>query len=286
MIEALPVLALLIAAGTAYGVGVRRIWRRLSRRALPFVRPVCFGLGLLVVAVALIGPIDERADERFSMHMVQHVLLVLVAAPLFAFATPITVLVLALPAGARRRTVTPVLRGRTAHVLLSPMFGWVVFVVVLCGSHVPAIYDLAVAHQAVHDLEHLAYLVTSVLFWMPVVGLDLGPPRLDYPARVAYLFLAMAVTAVLGVVLSTSHSALYPYYVNAARAAGYSALSDQHAGGVIMWTAGMFTVVPVMVAVVLAWMAEDERRTVLMERRREQAAATDARPAEAFSRDL
>lgn len=273
MIEALPVLALLIAAGLAYGAGVRRIRRHLPVRALPRARPVGFALALLVVAVALIGPIDQRADDRFSVHMVQHVLLVLVAAPLFAFATPITVLVLALPRGARRRTVTPALRSRAAHVVLSPLFGWAVFVAVLCGSHVPAIYDLAAAHQGIHDLEHLAYLVTSVLFWMPVVGHDLGPARLQYPARVAYLFLAMAVMAALGLLLSTTHHALYPYYVAAARDAGYSALSDQHAGGVIMWTAGMFTVVPVLALVVLAWMAEDERRTVRLERRLDQQQA-------------
>jgi putative membrane protein len=215
----------------------------------------------------LVGPLDEQADVRFSAHMVQHALLVLVAAPLLALGTPITVLVLVLSPAVRRRTTTPVLRSRAAHFLFSPIIAWAAFIVVLCGSHLPAIYDAALANQGLHDLEHLAYLVTALLFWLPVVGLDLGPARLDYPARLLYLFVAMAAMAVLGVALSTTHQPLYPHYVDAARMGGYSALADQHTGGVIMWTAGMFTVVPAMAAVVLAWMAEDERRTVRQEAR-------------------
>lgn len=269
MIEALPVLILLAAAGAGYGAAVRVIWRRRGRWVLPPSRVRCFALGLLVLAAALVGPLDDQAGARFSAHMVQHTLLVLVAAPLLVLGTPITVLVLALSPAVRRRTTTPALRSRAAHLLFSPLVAWVAFVVVLCGSHLPPIYDAAVANQGLHDLEHLVYLVTAVLFWMPVVGLDLGRARLDYPARLLYLFLAMAAMAVLGVALSTTHQQLYAYYVHAARADGYSALADQHTGGVIMWIAGMFTVVPAMVAVVLAWMAEDERRTVQLERRQE-----------------
>src|SRR5579884_2348476 len=91
MSEVLPALAVLVVAAVLYGLGARRIWRRGPQRLLPRWRAGCFALGLLAVGSAIIGPLDAQADLRFSMHMVQHALLVLVAAPLFALATPITV---------------------------------------------------------------------------------------------------------------------------------------------------------------------------------------------------
>lgn len=268
MIEVLPVVVLLLVAAALYGVGARRIWRRGSRRVLPPARAACFGLALVVLAVALI-PLDAAADSRFSVHMVQHVLLVFVAAPLIALATPITVLVVSLSPNARRHTTTPVLRSRAARFVLSPPFALVSFLGVMLGSHVPAIYDAAVAHQALHDLEHLLYVLTAVLFWSAIAGLDIGPARLAHPARLLYLFLSMATMSVLGLTLSGTGQALYPHYVQEAKRIGVSAVADQHSGGVIMWLSGMFVMVLAMVAVLLAWLAEDERRTVLADARRE-----------------
>ena len=271
VLQVLPLLAALLAAGAGYAVAARQIWARHGRQALPPARVACFGLGLLALAGALIGPLDDAADERFSLHMVQHILIVVVAAPLLTLGTPITALVLALPAAIRRRTTTPVLRSAAVRSALSPTVAVVLFVVVLCGSHVPTIYDAAVANQALHDAEHLVYLCTAMLFWMSVLGGDIGVVRLGYPARLLYIFLAITAMTIVGVALTMSTHPLYPYYVSAARAASYSALADQHTGGAIMWTSGMFTVVPVLAVVVLAWLAEDERRTVRAENRQQQA---------------
>jgi putative membrane protein len=269
MIEALPVLALLAAVGFGYAAGVRRIWRRRGRNVVPPVRVACFGSGLLAIAAVLSGPLDDAADQRFSLHMVQHTVLIFIAAPLLVLGTPMTVLVAALSAQQRRRTTTPVLRSQVARFALSPSFALAAFLVVLCGSHLPAIYDAAVSNQALHDLEHLAYLLTAVLFWMSVLPGDPRPVQASYPARILYLFLAAAAMAVVGVALSMTGSPLYPHYVTEARHGGYSALADQHVGGVLMWTSGMVTVVPAMAVVVLAWLAEDERRTVRFEQRQE-----------------
>jgi putative copper resistance protein D len=127
-----------------------------------------------------------------------------------------------------------------------------------------------VEHQAVHDLEHLLYVLTAVLFWSAIAGLDIGPARLAHPARLLYLFLSMAAMSVLGLVLSGTDRALYPHYVQEARAIGVSAIADQHSGGVLMWLSGMIATVLAMVAVLLAWLAEDERRTVHEDARREE----------------
>lgn len=269
MIEALPLLALVVAVGCGYAIAVRRLWRRRDRRLVGPIRVACFALGLVTLAGALTGPLDRAADERFSAHMAQHTLLVLVAAPLLVLGQPITVLVLALSPARRRRTTTPMLRSRAARLVCSPPVALATFVLVLACTHLPAIYDTAVEHQGLHDLEHFAYLVSAALFWMAVLGSELGPARFDYPARLLHLFLAMGAMAVIGVALSMSRQPLYPHYVAAARAAGYSALPDQHTGGVIMWTTGMVVVVPAMAAVVLAWLAADERRTVALEQRHE-----------------
>jgi putative membrane protein len=269
MIEALPVLALLAASASGYAAAVRRIWRRRGRRVLPPARAACFALGLAVLAVALAGPLDEAADERLSLHMVQHTLLIVVAAPLLVLGRPLSALVLALAPAQRRRTTTPLLRSAVMRFALRPATALVAFTVVLCGSHLPAVYDAALANRGLHDVEHLAYLLTAVLFWTAVLGADLGPVRLGHPGRLLYLFAAMATMAVVGATLTMSRRPLYAHYVAEARVAGYRALTDQHTGGVIMWTAGMFTVVPMMAAVVLAWLAEDERRTVGFERRQE-----------------
>lgn len=259
----------LTAVALGYTAAVRLIWLRRGPHLVPPARIACFALGLVVLAAALSGPLDDGADERFSLHMLQHTMLIFVAAPLLVLGTPVTVLVLALSAEHRRRTTTALLRSPAGRVAFSPSFALATFLVVLCGSHLPGIYDAAVAHQGLHALEHLAYLFTAALFWMSVLGGDPRPMRLGHPARLLYLFLAMTAMALIGVALTMTSSPFYPYYVTAARDRGYSALADQHTGGVLMWTAGMITVVPVMAAVVLGWLAEDERRTVRLQQRQD-----------------
>lgn len=266
MIEVLPILLVLITAGALYGVAVRTIWHRAPRKVLPPARAACFGLGLLVVAVALIGPLDAMVDTRFSAHMLQHLLLILVAAPLFALATPLTVLVVSLPAGVRRQTTTPVLRSRVAGVFFSPLFALGSFVLVLWGSHIPAVYDAAAENQVLHDLEHLLYLLTAVLFWSAVIGLDIGPSRLAHSARLLYLFASMVAMEIIGLVLSETNHPLYQAYVHGA-ASMRPATRDMHTGGVLMWLSGMVIVVPAMAAVLIGWLADDERRTVREEAR-------------------
>lgn len=261
IIEGIPVLVIVAVVGTLYGLAIRRIWRRTSRRVVPPWRAACFALGLALCIAALVGPVDSLADVRFSWHMVQHILLLFVVAPLFAVATPITVLVLSLPTAARRHLTTPILRSRAAKIVLSPQLALAAFVIVIWGSHLPTFYDATLTHQMLHDLEHTLYLVTGTAFWSAIVGLDLGPARLSYPARLLYLFFSMAAMEMLGLALSGGDHALYAYYVHQAHVAGYSALADQHAGGVTMWLCGMLVAVAAMVAVVLAWVNDDERRT-------------------------
>lgn len=261
MFEAIPPLALVAAAAALYGAGVRTIWRNRPRSVLPAWRVACFLLGLLAVAGALVGPLDKAADDRFSAHMTQHVLLTMLAAPLLAAGAPVSVVLLCLSRAARKRIAVPVLRSRVGRVLLSPVFAFFAFIGVLWGSHYPAIYDAAAGNQALHDLEHLCYLATAVLLWSVVLGLEPGPKRAEHAGRLLLLFCLMATTGILGLVLSSTSRPLYPYYVRAARESGISPTNDQHLGGAIMWVCGMVIAVAAMVPVLLSWLAEDERRT-------------------------
>lgn len=262
ILEGLPVLLLVAGTAVLYGLGARTARRHRPRSILPGWRIGCFSAGLVVVLIALVGPIDTLADDRFSVHMTQHVLIMMLAAPLLAVGEPLTVLVLCLSRDARKKVAVPVLRSRVARMALSPGFALALFTIVLWGSHYPGIYDAAAGNQGLHDLEHLSYLLAAALLWSVVFGFDFGPKRSEHAGRLLMLFGMMAVTSILGLVLTSTPRPLYPYYVHAARDIGISPLGDQHLGGVIMWICGMVITVSAMVPVLLAWLAEDERRTV------------------------
>ena len=202
----------LVSAALLYIEGVSRVKRAAEANGFPRRRVFYFMSGLIVVFVALQGPIEVRADARFSVHMVQHVLLAMVAAPLLLLGTPVTLALRACSARTRRRVLVPFLRSRAVAVLTQPLVGWSVFVVVIWGSHYTALYEAALGSALIHALEHLVYLATALLFWWPIVGLDPGPSRISHPARILYLFLAMAQTAFLGLAIYSADHVMYAHY--------------------------------------------------------------------------
>jgi putative membrane protein len=134
---------------------------------------------------------------------------------------------------------------------------WALFFGVLWGSHLTGLFDASLRSNGVHALEHVAYLATAVLFWMPVVGRDPAPQRLSHPGRILYLFFAMASMAFLGMALFSANHVLYPTY--AAVEGTAEALTDQAMGGTLMWVGGMVFIVPALALVMLDWMRVDER---------------------------
>ncbi len=255
------VVAGLLAAGVLYLRGVRRVRhrdRRLTNRA------ICFAGGLLVLWIALQSPIDAYADTRLSVHMVQHLLLTMVAAPLLVLGAPVTLLLRAATPAFRRRWVLPLLRSRSVRLLTAPVVCWAQFAAVLWVSHFSPLYEAAVRNDGVHALEHLLYVASAVLFWSPVVGVDPSPKRLSHPARLLYVFLAMPQSSFLGLALWGASRVVYPSYQ---AALGAAALDDQRLAGTIMGSAGMLVMVPALGLVLLDWLAREER----------EAARADAR---------
>lgn len=249
----------LAVSGVLYVRADRRVRRERGDRRFPRARRREFLAGLAIIFVALESPIDTGSATSFWVHMVQHLLLTMVAAPLLVLGAPVTLALLASSPTDRRR-LSAALRRPPLRTLSEPIVGWALFFGVLWGSHFTGLFEASLRSDGIHALEHVAYLVTAVLFWMPVVGRDPSPSALSYPARILYLFFAMASMAFLGLALLSANHVLYPTYATVEGTA--KALADQQMGGTLMWVIGMFQIVPALGLVMLAWMRADEREAL------------------------
>jgi cytochrome c oxidase assembly factor CtaG len=236
----------MVLAACAIGLYVHAAAARVRR--WPAARSVSFVAGVLAVVFALGSGLDRYGDELLSIHMIQHLVLTLVAPPLLIAGRPLE---LALRAGHRG------VLERIVRLRVPPLAAWAAFVVVMAGTHLPPFYDAAVRHPLLHELEHALYLASALVFWVPLIE----PRRpLGMVGRLLYLMLAMPVMSVIGVILDDSRSLVYPVYAAPARAAGVSALADQSRAGAIMWVLG--SVLMAVAALVVAWLAlarEEER---------------------------
>jgi len=251
----------LVTLGVAYVQG----WRRLAAAGHPPPRwrLTLYIVALVTVALALLG-LDEAAEARFSSHMIQHLLLVMVAAPLVLLGNPLPLVLWGLPRPLRGRiaaaTLRPATTVRRALVALSslPMAG-VLYVVTVWGWHLPALYDAAAEHEIIHVVEHTMLLGTALLFWWPVIR---PAPRLRPPAHpgllIVYLVAATAQNTALGMALAVPDRAFYPHYARAAATLGISAVDDQAFGGGLMWSMGHMYLLPILV--ILYAIARDSGR--------------------------
>ena len=247
------------------GVVYVRGWRRLASagHAPPRWRLALYMLALVVLALALLG-LDEAAESRFSWHMIQHLLLVMVAAPLVLLGNPLPLVLWGLPHAVRGRLATAALRPATPVRRALVMLSWLpvagsLYVITVWGWHLPALYDAAAEHEAVHIVEHAMLLGTALLFWWPVIR---PAPRLRPPSHpglvIAYLVAATAQNTALGMALTVPDRAFYPHYVSAAAKLGISAVDDQAFGGGLMWSMGHMYLLPILL-ILYALACESER---------------------------
>ena len=256
----------LLLAAACYLWAVRRVNREHPGNRQPRFRSWLFLTGLAVIGVALLSPIEAYEGSLFSVHMVQHMLLELVAAPLLLAGAPIT-LALRVSTPPVRRRLLSILQSRLMHAVSFPVVAWVLFAAVNWGWHFSVLYDQALENQALHYLQHASFLGVALLFWWPVIGADPSPWRMPHPVRILYLFLAMPQNSFLGVALSSASTVLYPHYVTNGRDWGLSPLEDQALGGVIMWVVGDVIFLAAMMGVALLWMRYEDRRTDRLDRR-------------------
>jgi putative copper resistance protein D len=262
----LPTLAIGIALGVWWWA-VRRVDRAHPANPVPRKRSISFGLGMAALAVALLSGIERYDTTLFSVHMVQHILLVLVAAPLIAFAAPITLLLRVSTPGVRRRWVLPVLHSRVVRILAFPVVAWLIFAGDMWASHFSPLFDAALEDPIVHDLEHLLFLSAALLFWWPAVAQDPGPWRMPHPGRALYVFLQMPQNTFLAVVILGASSVLYPHYATTTRAWGQTPLEDQQLAAGIMWIAGDAIFIAAVLGLLWAWMRHEARDAPRADRR-------------------
>jgi putative copper resistance protein D len=237
---------------------VRRIDRAHPSNPVPRRRTAAFLAGLAVIAIALMSGIDTYDTTLFSVHMVQHLLLTLVAAPLLALSAPITTLLRAATPKVRHRVVLPILHSRVMRVISFPVVAWLVFVGVMWGTHFSPLFDASLENPVVHDLEHALYLVAGLLFWWPAVGLDPSPWRMPHPVRAMYVFLQMPQNTFLAVTILNASDVLYPHYATLVRSWGPSALVDQGIAGGLMWICGDILFLTSMGLILAGWMLHEK----------------------------
>jgi putative membrane protein len=256
------------------GLGLAGWWylRAYARvPAYPSVRRLHWFIGLAFVAVALASPIAVYEGSLFWVHMVQHLVLTMVAAPLLVLGAPVT-LALRAAGPQRRRRLLRTLHSVPVRFLTHPVVSWSTFALVMWLTHFSQLYDLALENEPVHVAEHVVYLTAACLFWWPVIGLDPGAARLGWPGRIGYLVLAMPQQSFLGVAIHQAKEPLYEHYATLGRTWGPTPLGDQQLAGTIMWVAGDFLFIAALVLAVLAWMRHDKRATRHLDRRLDEAA--------------
>lgn len=233
-----------------YVRGVRRT------RGWPRGRSWCAGLGLATLLVAASGPPAVYEGSLFWAHMVQHLLVTLVAAPLLAFSAPVA-LVLRSASPRSRDALLRLVHAGPVRALTHPVVSWAAFGLVMWLTHYSALYEAALHDELVHGLEHALYLGAALLFWAPVAGLD-PTRRLAPPVRVAYLLAAIPVQSFLGLAIYSADAPLYEHYAS---------LDDQRTAGAVMWIGGDVVLLGWTGAAAAAWLRAEEREGERGERR-------------------
>src|SRR4029453_5591737 len=268
----------LLAAAIAYLRGRRRL--AAHGVACAARRTAYFLSGIAAIALALLSPVEAYDTALFSVHVAQHMLLTMVAAPLLALGAPVT-LALRVSRGRTRRRLTRVLHSPPMRVIGHPLVAWVLFTMSLYALYFSPLFDLSLRRPFVHDLVHLHFLPAGLLFWWAVVGL--APPRWRLPhiARLGFVFLMVPFHAFLGVAIMNSGRVLAPTLESFQRTWGPTPLADQQTGGAILWGAGDLITIGAVLGVLISWASYEEKVVAVREDRRlarERAAGRPPRP--------
>lgn len=254
------VLAGLALAGASYLGGLLRLWRRAGPgRGISRRRAAAFGAGLAVLAVALVSPLDPLGEVLFSAHMVQHLLLILVAAPLLVLGAPEVALLWVLPVRWRARVgrawrwATRAGGGGRGGEAKAALVAVTVATAVLWTWHVPDLYDLAVRNETWHAVEHATFLGTAVLFWATVLRIRIRD-RVGNGLRVLYVFAMVVQGSVLGALITFASRPLYRSHASIPEAWGLEPLVDQQLAGLLMWVPPTLLYVGVAAYLFVTWL--------------------------------
>lgn len=218
---------------------VWRLWGRLGTgHGISGERVTAFWLAMVALLAALISPLDPLSETLFLAHMAQHLLLILVAPPLLAYALPVADWIRLLPPRWRRNLAQwghrRKLAGQIWESLTHPLMLAGLYAAVLWGWHLPAFYEAAIENPTIHLLEHATFMMVAYLFWWRI--LDGQKLHTTIGIKIIVLFLTAFHSSILGLLLTFSTEVWYPAY--AIGAWGFTALEDQQLAGLLMWLPG------------------------------------------------
>ncbi len=243
---------LLIAIQSAYLIGVGPLRQRNNWADYVDARQIAtFTLGVIVIFIALASPIHVVSERYlFSVHMLQHVLLTLVAPPL---------MIRGIPDWLIRPLLRPNWSFRIARALTHPIGAFLAFNIVFSIWHVPALYNASLSNHGIHIVEHVMMISTAMVMWWPLTSTMPELPRVSYPMQMMYLFgLSVAQIIVFGA-LTFAGEPIYAFYVNAPRILTISALTDQQIGAIIMKVGGGALFLSLLIIIFYRWYGEEER---------------------------
>ena len=245
-------LALIMAA---YTIGVRRHPR------WPVRRTVAFFAGMLMLTLAYLGPVAGWSHTFFWAHMTQHLVVMMAAAPLIVYSSPILLLSDCLTDEARERWLDPVLNSSVVRWLTNPIVSWLAFACVLLGTHFTPFYDWALRnHDAELFIERPLFLLAALLYYLPLIGNNPLPNRPAPAVKLVSLATMMLPEALVGGVIYFAPVLLYPTF-GAPRPFGLDPLADQQLSGAIMWALVMTIDSFWMMVVAAEWFADEEKRS-------------------------
>jgi putative copper resistance protein D len=247
--------AFAVVAAGLYLWGVLRVRRRHPARPWPLYRTALFLGGLAIVVIATQSGIGSYDDVLFWDHMVQHLLLLMVAPPLLVVGQPATLLLHA-SRNPLHTWAKKVLRSRVLAAITWPPFGVALYVGVIVGTHLTGFMNLVETNSTVHDAEHALYLISGYLYFLPLIGREPIRWRVSYPSRIFLLFIAMPVDAFTGLVLGSESSNPFPGLAEQRPGWAPSPLTDVHIGGAVMWVGGAGIMFGLVMAVFFAWSRE------------------------------
>ena len=248
----------LAVTGILFAVGALRRFRRSGWSS---VQLGCFAAGWLTLLVALVTPVHALGSVLFSVHMTQHELLMIVAAPLLVLSQPTTWFLWALPQHWRHSAGAFVKRPAVAalwSVMTLPLFVWLLHGATLWAWHIPVLYDASVDIEWVHALQHTMFLGTALLFWWTLIHRRHG--RLSSGIGVVYCFTTAVHTSILGALMTFAQQVWYPIYQARTAAFHLTALQDQQIGGLIMWVPAGVIFIVLGLWLMATWIKESERR--------------------------
>ncbi|MCB8949074.1 MAG: cytochrome c oxidase assembly protein [Ardenticatenaceae bacterium] len=280
-IEVIVVLAL---AGTLYSRGWWQLRRRSARQARQYQRTVrsrwrlavtwrlvSYWAGLFFVALALLSPIDALGQQLFFMHMIQHLLLIMIAPPLLLIANPMPFVLWGLPTTLRHKVgglFSQALHRestfrRWLRTLTQPGIVWMIWVISLIGWHDPGMYNAALRYEWVHNVEHLSFFIASVLLWWHLTGA--GPrvhKQFGVLGRIGLVISVVPPNMITGIVLSFAEQGYYSYYEAVPRLWGIDVLMDQQLGGLIMWVPGSMMYIVAALILIGRLLSQEDRKPV------------------------